>query len=51
MKIRTKELPIEKALAIKPPAHNRPGKPFLPLGGLIRLLSLPDLWATRFTLT
>lgn len=51
MKIRTKKLPIEKALAIKPPAHKRPDKPFLPLGGLIRLLSLPDLWATRFTFT
>ncbi len=51
MKIKTKRIPIEKALAIQPPKHERPGRPWLPIGGLIRILSLPDLRATRFTFT
>ncbi len=51
MKIRTKKISVEKALAIQPPPHKRPGKPFAPMGALIRLLSLPDLWATRFSFT
>ena len=49
MKIKTKRLPIEKVLEIKKPAHKRPMKPWGILGGLIRILSIPDMIQTHFS--
>ena len=51
MKIRTKKVPFSYIEKIKPPKHRRPQKPWWILGALIRLISLPDLWATRFKFT
>lgn len=51
MKIKSKRVPLDVALSVKKPAHKRPRKPFAPLGALIRLLSIPDMLATRFTYT
>lgn len=38
-------------MAIKIPKHKRPTKPWGILGGLIRILSIPDMLATKFTYT
>ena len=48
MKIRTKKVSLSYLDKIKPPKHRRPIKPLWILGALIRIISLPDLWATRF---
>lgn len=51
MKIKTKPVSLEYALSVKMPKHRRPIKPWGILGGLIRILSLPDMLATRFSYT
>jgi len=51
MKIRTKKVPFSYIEKIKTPKHRRPQKPWWILGALIRLISLPDLWATGFKFT
>lgn len=51
MKIRRKKVTCEQALAIKAPPHRRPRRPHILFTTLVRILSLPDLWATRFTFT
>lgn len=51
MKIKTKKVPFSYTEKIKPPKHRRPQKPWWILGALIRLISLPDLWATKFKFT
>lgn len=51
MKIKTKKVPFSYTEKIKMPKHRRPQKPWWILGALIRLISLPDLWATRFKFT
>lgn len=51
MKIKQKKVSCDYALAVKPTPHKRPRKPSLFFSTLVRILSLPDLWATRFTLT
>ena len=51
MKIKMKKLPLEKAMAIEPPARKKLGRPWFLFKLLIRLLSLPDLWATKFSYT
>lgn len=51
MKIKTKRVPLEYAMSVKMPKHRRPAKPWGLLGGLIRILSLPDMLGTGFTYT
>lgn len=51
MKIKTKNLDYDKVLAIKKPEHQKPLKPNFILSSLIRLLSVFDLYATKFTFT
>ncbi len=51
MKIKIKKVSPEYALSIVKPAHKRPKKPSILFRGLVRLLSIPDLLATRFSYT
>lgn len=51
MKIKTKRVPLAEAMAIEKPKHRRPRKPWGILGGLIRIISIPDMIATGFTYT
>ncbi|MBQ8612316.1 MAG: 1-acyl-sn-glycerol-3-phosphate acyltransferase [Oscillospiraceae bacterium] len=51
MKIRRKKATCEQALSIKAPPHRRPRRPHILFTTLVHILSLPDLWATRFTFT
>lgn len=51
MKIKIKHLPFEEVLKIKKPQFGRPKRPSLLFRTLIRLLSVPDLLATRFKYT
>ena len=51
MRIKTKNLDYDKVLAIKKPEHQKPLKPNFILASLIRLLSVFDLHATKFTFT
>ena len=51
MKIKTKKLPYEKVLEIKRPEHKNPLKPNIFFRTLIRVLSIPDMIATKFTYT
>lgn len=48
MKIKSKKLSYEKAAALPVPKHRNPLKPCLFFRVLIRLLSIPDMLATRF---
>lgn len=48
MKIKTKEMPLEKVLSLPTPKRKRPLKPNIFFRTLIRILSIPDLWAVRF---
>ena len=49
MKITTKKLPYEKAIAKKKPKHRKPLRPMFLLQILIRILSIFDLRPTHFT--
>lgn len=51
MKIVSKRLPFERVLALPKPKHRNPMKPWAVLRGLIRLLSMPDMVATKFKYT
>lgn len=51
MKIKTKKISYEKLLELPKPQHKKPLKQFAPLRGLVRILSLPDYWATKFKYT
>lgn len=51
MKIKTKKVDLSYLDKIKPPKHRRPQKPWWILGAIIRIISLPDLIATRFKYT
>ncbi len=51
MKIKTKKIDYEKLLSLPKPKHKKPMTQFAPLRGLVRLLSLPDYWATNFSYT
>ncbi len=51
MRIKTKKLSYEKVMAIKKPEHKNPIKPNILFRTLIRLLSIPDMLATKFTYT
>lgn len=49
MKIKTKKVSLETALAIKPQKKKKLRKPSRLFSALIRLLSIPDLVATKFS--
>lgn len=49
MKIIKRDLPYEKVIAIKPPKHRKPGRPSRFMHGLIRVLSIPELLETKFS--
>lgn len=51
MKIKTKRTTLKEALAVKKPKHKRPKRPNILFSSLIRLLSIGELAATRFTYT
>ena len=51
MKIKTTAVPFSHIKNIEPPKHIKPKKPWWILGAVIRIISLPDLWATRFSFT
>ncbi len=51
MKIKTKSLSFEKAMAIPRPEHVNPSKPNPLISTLIRIIAIPDLLATGFTYT
>lgn len=51
MKIKIKKVSYEEAMAVKKPTHKKPKKPNILFRTLIRILSIPDLIATRFTYT
>ncbi len=49
MKIRTKRLSYEKVLALPRPKAQKPLRPWWLLHAVVRVLAIPDLWATHFT--
>ena len=49
MKIRTKRLSYEQVIALPRPKHMNPMRPHPFFRGLIRVLSMPTLLKTRFT--
>ena len=49
MKIKMKRMPYEQAMALPRPKHKKPLKPWWILGLVIRILSIPDMLITRFT--
>ena len=49
MKIKTKKISYEEALALEPYRHRRPKKPSWVFSTLMYLLSKPALWATHFS--
>ncbi|MEE1280340.1 MAG: 1-acyl-sn-glycerol-3-phosphate acyltransferase [Oscillospiraceae bacterium] len=51
MKIKTKKMDFEKAYALPRAKKHKPLKPNILFRTLIRVLALPDLWATRFSYT
>lgn len=51
MKIKTKHRSFEEVMALPRPKRQRPRKPWWLLRTAIRLLAIPDLWATRFRYT
>lgn len=51
MKIKTKNVRFSYIEKIEKKKHKRPLKPLWLLGAVIRIISLPDLWATRFKFT
>ena len=51
MKIRTVSKSFEKVMALPRCRHHKPLRPNFLLHTVIRIASLPDLWATRFTYT
>ena len=46
MKIKTLKTDYEKVAAIEPPQHKKPKKPNILFRTLVRIASMPDLWAT-----
>ncbi len=49
MKIKTKALPYETVAAMVPKKHIRPKKPNILFRTLLKIVSIPDLLATKFT--
>ncbi len=51
MKIKMKSKSYEEVLSLKHPEHKKPKRPWFLLRSLVRLLSIPDLWRTKFRYT
>ena len=51
MKIKTKKMDYDAVMALPRPKHRNPLKPNLLLQILIRVLSLPTIWSTKFQYT
>ncbi len=51
MKIKTKRADYDAVMAKKRPAHKKPHRPNIFFRTLIRVVSQPDLWATKFSYT
>ncbi len=49
MKIKTKTLPYEAVASLQPKKHERPIKPGILFRTLLKIVSIPDLLATKFT--
>ncbi len=49
MKIKTKEMSFEKVAALPKPKRKRPKRPNILFRALIRVLAIPELWATKFS--
>ncbi len=49
MKIKTKQLPYEKVMALPRPKHRNPMKPIFLLQLVVRVLAIFDLFPTKFT--
>lgn len=49
MKIKVKELDYSQVLALPTEKHTRPRRPGILFRTLLKMLSLPELWATHFT--
>lgn len=49
MKIKTKALDFDTVLSVTPKKHIRPKKPNILFRTLLKIVSIPDLLATRFT--
>ena len=49
MKIKTKVMDYDKVMSLPRPSHKKPIRPSRILQTLIRLLSLPTVWKTKFT--
>jgi 1-acyl-sn-glycerol-3-phosphate acyltransferase/transcription elongation factor Elf1 len=49
MKIKVKNRPYEKVVAIKPPKRRKPLRPLFLLQIVIRILAIFDLWPAKFT--
>ncbi len=49
MKIKTRHIPIAQALSIQPPKHKHPSRPWFLFRTLVRLLSIGELCATKFS--
>lgn len=49
MKIKVKEMSYEQVLALPTEKHVRPRRPSILFRTLLKLLALPELWATGFT--
>ena len=48
MKIKTKRMSYEKVLAVEPHKHKKPRRQSALLRFVMRVASIPDLWATKF---
>ncbi|MBQ9735484.1 MAG: 1-acyl-sn-glycerol-3-phosphate acyltransferase [Clostridia bacterium] len=48
MKIKTKQMTFAEVMALPRPKHRKPKRPNVFFRTLLKLVSLPDLWATRF---
>ena len=51
MKIKTIAMPLAQALELEPPKKEKLKKPSFLFNTLVRVLSIPDLLATKFTYT
>ena len=51
MKIKTKRRSYEEVMALPRPKHKKPWKPTWLMSTVMRIASMPDLWATHFTYT
>lgn len=49
MKVKTKAKTYDEVMAIVRPKHKKPKRPNMFFRTLLKLVSLPDLWATRFS--